>query len=529
MNSDILNLLKELKKLEARLYVENGVLKLDIQKELLTDTLKNEIKENKETLIDLLSVKRNNEYEAIEKSERKLSYPLSEQQEQIWLACQMKNGSRAFNMPTYIEFGNDFEINKFKKAIYEVIKRYDILRTIFVNEDGIVRQKVISYKEFNFKILEKNLEVENDYNLVEKHIIEDTSKEFDLTQYPLFKIHLLKLSNNKFVVYYNLHHIICDGWSSEILRNEIFNYYKSDDISNVYSELDTQYSDYAVWQKGNRDKLYFKNKDFWKSKLDKGMVPLDLNFANPRPKSKKYEGRSESVILPKEYLYKLESIGKKEHITLYMHLLAISSLLLYKFSYQKNLVIGTAMSGRTHPDLENQLGCFVRSVPLFFNINQELDYSNYIKETQKTVLEARDNQDFSFHKLLKELNYRVVPSRGLLFDVVVVIDQNLSDVANSKSQVNPLRLEVNNSKHDLTFYFGYYGDTVSLSVVYNTILFEEKDIKSFVNSFLDLTRSVSEDSTIKIETLMSSLSDVEEDKEYKTFLDLVTDEISDDF
>ncbi len=522
--------LSKLIKENIHVSLTNGQLSVKVPNKGVDPSIIEEIKSRKQDLITYLSNLKNNHLEVIPVEVGRSDYPLTEQQLQIWMACQFKNGSEVFKMQKFIEFGKEFAEEEFKTAIRSVIDRHDILRTIFVkNEEGIINQKIISKKDFDFTVYEEDFTKREDpYSAVEQYMYNDLRVNFDLETGPLLKVCVFKVSEEKFVVYYSLHHIICDGWSLEVLAKDVLHYYKSDANSaeTKLPDLDIQFKDYALWQAQKLEENTISKK-YWITQLKGELPKLNMTIANDRPKQRTFEGNSSMVRIEKDVLIKIKQIAEEKNTTLFMNLLSIASILLYKYSFQTDQVLGTSMSGRLHHSLNNLIGCFVNSVPLRFDINEEQSFIDFLIETKNIVLNGREHQEYPINKIIKELDIKRDTSRSPVFDVMIVMLQETFDV---KSNISLPSIELDaSSKYDLTFYFNDLGEELQCTLLYNSVLFNKSDIDMFLADFSDLAKSLDNDVNLKISDLITSISDVKELEEYDSFLETVNNSIGEDF
>ena len=481
--------------------------------------------------VELLNTATRSGFINIEKEAERKYYPLTAQQSQIWMASQMREGSLAFKMYKVLTFEKDFDVDKFTNAIHLVIKKYDILRTVFVNnEAGEISQQIIDHEAFDFSVTVKDISTaQESKKYIEDYLYKDIRKAFDLENGPLIRTCIFKTPEEKYVVYYNLHHIICDGWSLDILAKEVMQFYTLDksQTKQDFPKLPFQYKDYALWEMKNQKSYFSEAENYWMKQLDGELPKLNLLIANKRLKTKTFEGRSEAVTLSKDVTEKLLETADKNNGTLYMTLLALTSILLYRYSYQQDQIIGTAMSGRLHPDLHHQIGCFVTAVPLRFNINKSEPVATFLKQIKKTVFEGREYQNYPFQKLVELLRIKRDPSRSLFFDVMVVMAHE-TDALQKTDRSMPLALDTNNSKYDLTFYFAKSNEKLHVSLAYNTLLFNQKIISKVIQEFVFLAEKLAGNADLTIEQLLTQLSPAEQN-EYKDFLEEINYEISEDF
>jgi len=518
MTKDILNLLKELKKLDANLYLEKGELKLDIQKELLTTEIVEAIKANKAEIITLLHNNKSTGKFKINKCDPRTTYPLSSAQLRLWVLGQFEKGSVAYNMPYSVRLEGDYDIPNFKRSIWSILERHEILRTVFrENPQGEIQQLVLESSDLNFEIGHENYSGgEAPEQQALKYIEEDSYLPFDLEKGPLLRVCLLQLSDSAYILYYNIHHIIGDGWSMGILYRDMLSYYQhyTEGTTLNLPELQIQYKDYAVWQRENLEKGSLEvHKQYWVDKLSGDLPMLDLPCFRQRPKLKTYNGRQLHTYLNKEDTAAIRSYISENGGTLFMFLVASLKVLLYRYSGQEDLIMGTPVAGREHPDLEDQIGFYINTLALRSTIKGTVSFDEFYTQIKQDLLNAYAHQMYPLDQLIEELDLKRDASRSALFDVMVVL-QNAADTGKELS-VSPGHigrvkdLGATMSKFDLSLNFTEVGEHIGMGLIYNTDIYGYDIVEALMNHYQQLVREIVEQSKIGVGEL-SYLSKSEE-------------------
>ena len=490
------------------LFVQNDQLGLKKDKKVeLSSELLVLIQENKNQLIDFL--KRNQllsskqEKVDIKKVIEADSYPLSSAQYRLWLASQGEQGAIAYNVPNTIELNGTYDLNCFKKAIHAVIERHEILRTVFrMNDVGEVRQWVLNSKELGFSIDHKDFrDYPNPESDLKAYIAKDAHMPFDLVNGPLLRASLLQLTNDRYVLYYNMHHIISDGWSSEILSREVAQYYEAFKNSSypVIAPLRIQYKDYATWQQAQLNTEIFKqHKAYWRTHFAEDIEPVDLPTNKKRPVFKTYNGRSIGTWLAPDITARLRDFVTERGGSLFMGLLATWKILLFRYSGNDNIVVGCPIEGRSHEDLENQIGCYINTLALRTQLNREESFAAFFDRFKDNMLNAYAHQDYPFDKLLEELNLAGQPGRSPLFDVLV-------DYHGVSQNAHPFNEEVayedlgpSMVKFDLEFDPTEVGGGVNLLFAYNSDVYELGMVSKLVGHYKRLIASLLLDPAQKV-------------------------------
>lgn len=429
-------------------------------------------------------------------------YPISDAQKRLWVLSQYSEGSVAYNMPSQVYLNGTYEIDYFKKAIEATINRHEILRTIFkVNEIGEVRQYILSKEELGFTLDYQDFRKELDKEQkVSTYIQKDSAKVFDLEKGPLLRAGLLQLADDQYVFYYNMHHIIGDGWSIRVLKKDVLSFYESFKNSEAVSLLDLkiQYKDYASWQITNKnDKESSKQKEFWLEQLSGDLPVLNLPSNKIRPGYKTYNGKSIEGYIPKQTTDKLRNFVQEQGGSLFTVLLATWNVLFYKYTAEKDIIIGSPVAGRDHSDLIDQIGFYVNTLALRNKINPEENFIQLYNKVKETTLSAFDNQMYPFDLLVEDLDVNYDAGRNKIFDIILVLqntEENIEDLIISDAGVD-LLYEIENtvSKFDLDINFKEYNNCLSFQVSYNTDVYDCEMIKELLKHYKSLVDSLLSD------------------------------------
>ena len=271
-----------------------------------------------------------------------------------------------------------------------------------------------------------------------------------------------------------MHHIISDGWSIEILIQELFANYKqiSDNGYIVKEKNKIQYKDYTVWLSSQRKtESYLASKKYWTKEFKEAVSVLQIPGYQKRPKIKTYNGSQINYIFSNAILEALKKISKKQKVTLFTVLLSCLKTILYRYSGQEEICVGTPVAGRNHPDLENQIGLYINTLPIKSTLNYNDSFAELLNNEGDCVLNAFDNQEFLFDELIESINIERDTSRSPLFDVLMVLQnqQQLTSFKNSTSElsIKPFNISRDSAQFDLTFVFKE-SDALEVEINYNT-------------------------------------------------------------
>lgn len=376
----------------------------------------------------------------------------------------------AYNMPAVLELEGALDVAKLSAVCKELINRHEPLRTSFVS--GADDEPV------------QRIHTEVPFTLSKETTIEGFVRPFDLSQAPLFRAGLIEVSNEKHVLLVDMHHIISDGVSVQLLIREFTDLYANRQLK----PLRIQYKDYAVWQqKFKKGDSYQKQETYWQQQFSGDLPILELPTDKQRPAERQFIGGKVTFQLDKEITARIKRLAHKNRSTLYMTLLALYSAFLSRLSGQDDIVIGSPIAGRPHADLEAVLGMFVNTLALRTRPAGNKTFEEFLKEVRQTALEAYEHQDYPFEELVDKLGVQREMSRNPLFDTTLVL-QNMEQ---QKLKMNDVQLQWNDlehpiSKFDISLYVTEHDSELFCQFEYSTALFEKETIQRWASLFTTL-------------------------------------------
>ncbi len=504
-------LISKLKKLQVSVQVVDNALDIEAPEGVLTEALLDEIRANKQELIDFIRLyqRRNDTAGTISKIAEQASYALSAPQKRIWILSQFKAVNVAYNMPGAYEFSGPLDPKLLSSAFDQVIDRHDTLRTVFrEDETGEIRQFVQSLEETRFSISFRDLEYETDPMAILPGLLKDlTIQPFDLKNGPMLSATLFKLGAEKHMFFFNMHHIISDGWSMGVLLNELVLCYNAALSGNSpeLPELRIQYKDYASWQwdQLTGGKLE-SHKSYWLNQFADDIPLLEIPSDKVRPPLKTNNGAMVNGILGAEIVDKLSGLIRAEGGTLFMGLLAGVKALLYRYSGQEDIVIGSPVAGRDDLELQHQIGFYINTLALRTQFSGQADFLDLYRRVRDVALAGFEHQVYPFDELVDELDLKRDLSRSALFDVMVAIQNNedearelkLGDVEITQYQTGHIT-----SKFDLIFNFSEVKDELHYTIEYNTDIYSEAQIVRMRTHFENLMAFVIKDAEVPLDKI----------------------------
>lgn len=474
-------------KLIGRYAAEFGV-KLKLQDLFTVTTIESQVR--------LLGEKPNADYQKINPIQKSESYQVSDAQRRMWVLSQFEGSSAVYNIPGSIQLERGVDIKNFIKAIEATIDRHEILRTVIKeDESGELRQWVKQRSDIDFKVDYKDYRLnENPPEEIKAFIKSDEDNAFSLNHGPLIRVALLQQSNDEIIFYYNLHHIISDGWSMEVLSKDIMSYYnsfQSNELPNLLS-LDIQYKDFSAWQFEQYEKTEFKlHQEYWLKTLGGNLPLFNLYHSKQRPKIKSNEGRALYTEIDAVTTRNLQNYTNERGGSLFMGLLAVWNVLMYRNTHQNELIVGTPVAGRAHPDLENQIGLYLNTLALRNEIKENEGFNVFFDRLKQNTLESFDHSDYPFDRLVDELDLTLDTSRNAVFDVMLSL-QNFTEAGDvNGTYVKEIKdLGKTSAKFDLDITFQERGDRISFHVIYNSDIYEAEMIRMLLEQYKNLLETV---------------------------------------
>jgi bacitracin synthase 3 len=438
-------------------------------------------------------------FDRIEPVPKTGDYEISHAQKRLWIADQTGGRSAVYNIHITLKMEGNLNKDALCRAFDTIILRHESLRTCFVIENGEPRQKIRD--DIGFSMEEINLEGKSgiDERLAEFSQME-TSTPFDLSRGPLIRAKLLNAGEGLHYCIFTMHHIISDGWSLDVLLRELFTLYEaySRGCENPLEPLTIHYKDYAAWQNA-RLREPGELKDFWHTMLKNPPPSLTVPGDFQRPSVKSFRGDTVFMEIEEEVTRGLNQLAKSCNASLYMVLAGAVFALLHRYTAQEDIIIGTGIAGRNHPDLEDQIGFYVNTLPLRLKITGEDSFTGFLQRVTRTVTDVFDHQSYPFDRLVEELRLGKNRSRFPLFDIVV----DLQKSKQTESVLNGLRVSVFENKSvasefDLAFYFLESGEKIELFLEYAQDMYQNDTVVRLSERLKDILGEIVKNPEINI-------------------------------
>lgn len=482
----------------------------------LDESILEEILNNKPQIVSFLSkiARDANGFNEIPVAPLQPVYPLSSSQKRIWVLSQFDDANSAYNDPAFFGFEGDLNVEALEMSFKALIQRHEILRTVFKQDDSAaVCQVICPADSVNFRMAYDDLRDQSDPEKEAKELIEkEIFIPFDLLNDSMIRARLLRLTENKFVLIYVLHHIVSDGWSMKVLINELLSLYISytQQKPSTLPPLRIQYKDYAMWQQEQiSNQTFDDHKAYWLNQFSGVLPVLEVPGNKLRPSVKTYNGANRIKTISRHLNDALKQLCRSCDGTLFMGLLGLVNALLYRYTTQSDNIIGTAIAGRENPELQDQIGYYINMLPLRVRFNGSDSFSDLFQKVKIVTLDAYEHQAYPFDVLVDDLALQYDRSRNALLDVSVVLQNtNVLDPAPELQNMVGIKVGVYEeitsvaSKNDLAFTFEEINGALHVSLVYNTDIYNA----AFAERLLEHLKNLLEDVIIKPDIPLDELN-----------------------
>src|SRR5262249_2991440 len=430
--------------------------------------------------------------------------PLSFAQERLWFLDQLEPDTAAYNIPTATLIEGQLNVEAMEKALNEVGKRHEALRTTFTVTNGEPTQVILPELSLTLPVVDLSDLSEAESEAEARRLItEHAQRSFDLSEAPLLRALLLKLSHNKHV-FVTIHHLIADAWSIGILFDELSIFYDmySSGKSSAVPELPVQYADFAVWQRQllQGEALEFQV-SYWKQQLGKNLCGVELPIDRPRPVRESFRGARQYFALAESLTDAIKDLSRRESVTLFMTLLGAFKTLLYRYSDREEVIVGSPIAGRNRTEVENLIGLFANTLVLRTDLSGNPTFRGLLRRVRDVCLEAYIHQDLPFEKLVEELQPVRDLSRNPLFQVMFILQNTPVSVINfTKLMARRLEVDSGTAKFDLTLSLAEHDKKLIGSFEYSTDLFDGSTIERMFGDFRTLLEGIVADPDRTIST-----------------------------
>ena len=420
---------------------------------------------------------------------------LSLEQQRLWFLEQFEGGDPTYNVPIHARLRGRLNLRFLERAVNEILRRHQSLRIYFENVEGQPAMRILPHLDIALPVTDlRSLPPEERQREIERQRRENMLPCFDLSQCPLFRIMLLQAGDDDYDLLLTLHHIIFDGWSIDLFRHELMTFYNAfyQGKPSPLPELTFQYADYTVWQRQmtRRDNLE-KEMNYWRGKLATPLPTLDLPADRPRPPQQTFRGAKFLHEIPNEIAARIEALSKAEKCTLSTTLLAAFKILLFRYTGQEDVIVGSPAANRGRVELEALIGFFANTIVLRDDLSGNPAFRDLLRRVHRTALEAQAYQHVPFDTLVEELH----PARDLshtpFFQTMFVLQSfEIHDMRIGDILYQPLDAHTGTAKFDQTWELFRTPRGLLCSIEYNTDIFDEATIRRMAGHYQTLLAGI---------------------------------------
>ncbi|MEW5250279.1 amino acid adenylation domain-containing protein [Microbulbifer discodermiae] len=450
-------------------------------------------------------------------ADRSKPLQLSFSQSRLWFVDRIGEGSVQYNMPGYYLIEGDFDQTAFERALNGVLERHEVLRSVIREHNGEPVQAIVAGAKLPLRLIDLTAEADTErrWQQARDLIVEEGQIPFDLSSDILLRVLLVRMSATAHIMAYTLHHIAGDGISKAILQRDFVTLYDAHrkGLPAILPDLRVQYADYALWQRQclQGDRLE-ASLDYWVEQLQELPLLHQLPLDRQRPSRQRHKGQSFSTRVEGELSAKVKQLCQRHQCSVFMFMHAALKVLISRYSGERDIVVGSAITGRNHQYLENLIGFFVNDLVLRATVDPEQGFESFLRTERETILAAYQHQWIPFEMLVETLNPERSLSHSPLFQIKLD-ERNPAEakaqsgglaITNLGSSSSPNEAEVSaehHVKHDLYVSVAVEEDALSIYWLFNSDIFNAATMVDFARNFHTLVASIVADPTRSIKAL----------------------------
>jgi amino acid adenylation domain-containing protein len=434
-------------------------------------------------------------------------FPTSIDQERLWFIEQLQPGNAAYNIFSASRIRGPLDAALMERVVNELIARHEVLRTTFTVVDDQPVQVIHPQMELKLTPIDlQSVPLEQREQEALRLVTEDFSRPFDLEKGPLLRVGLLRLADDDHVLHVNMHHTVTDRWSGAIFEQETGLLYEAfaNNRPSPLPELPIQYADYAVWQRSRAEsELYRKQAAYWTRRLTGLPFVLEVPTDFPRPPIQNFRGARVYTRYSKKLLDALRELSRREGVTMFTLALAAYKALLYRYTSQETILVGTTFANRNRPELQNMVGYLLNLIVLSTDVSGNPTFRELLQRERATVLEGFANQDLPFGKLVQELRPVQDASRNpIVQHSLIYLDFPELRVMETLG-LTAKHLDIDNgaSRFDMTLAMTETAEGYEVDIEYPTDLYRRERIERMTKHLENILESVVVDPTQRLSHL----------------------------
>ena len=500
-------LLSYLRSLDIQIFIDGENFLCNAPKGTLTLELREEIQQKKAEIIEFLKATNrtnNQSFRPLVPISRSENLPLSFAQQRLWFLDQLIPNNPFYNIPVALHLTGSLNKAALEQSFNEIVRRHEALRTNFVIQSGQPVQLINPTLTITLPIIDLRQLPQDEREIQARQFTnQEAQRCFNLSTDSLLQTKLLRLDETQYILLLNMHHIVSDGWSIGVLIQEIAALYTAfaNNQPSFLPKLTIQYADFAYWQRQwLQGEVLEKQLGYWQKQLDDISI-LNLPTDRPRLAVQTYQGARQPLQLSKSLSEALLALGQQEGVTLFIILLAAFKVLLYRYTQQEDIAIGSPIANRNRSEIEGLIGFFVNSLVLRTDLSGNPTFRELLSRVKEVALGAYAHQDLPFEKLIEELHPERNLNQNPLFQVVFALQNApMSALELTGLTLSPLPFDTETTRFDLEFHLweaniqnGLWVDSsegISGFVVYSTDLFDDATISRMLGHFQTLLEGI---------------------------------------
>ncbi|WP_433931226.1 amino acid adenylation domain-containing protein [Sorangium cellulosum] len=432
--------------------------------------------------------------------------PLSFAQERLWFLAQLEPTAASYNIPAAVRLVGPLDVGRLQRAFEAVVRRHETLRTTFAEVEGRPVMVIAAEQPVRLSIVDLRAAPAEDREAEARRALDaEAGRAFDLTAGPLLRITLLRLGEREHVLLAVLHHIVSDGWSLNVLVDEVMELYAADLEGRpaALPPLLIQYADHAAWQRAWLEGPELERQlAYWRQRLGAEPPVLQLPTDRPRPAARSYRGAAFAFALPRELSAQLGAVARGQGVTSFVLLLAAFQTLVARYSGQTDLCIGTPITNRARVELEGLIGLFVNTIVLRADLGGNPRFTELLARAREEVVAAQAHQDLPFERLVQALR----PARNLGHTPLFQVMFSLAEAARRARpiaglEIRPVDVDPGSAQFDLSLHMAATPEELVGSFEYSTDLFEERTIRRMADDLRALLEGIAARPTARLDEL----------------------------
>ncbi|MBW4666580.1 MAG: amino acid adenylation domain-containing protein [Cyanomargarita calcarea GSE-NOS-MK-12-04C] len=484
--------------LDVKLWVEDNRLRCSAPKDALIPAIKEELAGRKEDILTFLrhhSVDVVTDGQQIYPVKQQGNLPLSFAQQRLWFLDKLEPGSPFYNIPAAVRLQGNLQLEALEQSFNEIICRHAALRTNFPTREGQPVAVISAEKPIRLSVLDITQLTENQQQVEIKQQLEQAAQQpFDISSDHLLRVKLLRLGEQEHIILLTIHHIVSDGWSIGILVEELAALYQAfcDGESSPLPPLPIQYGDFAAWQRQWLQGQVLETQiSYWLKQLENAPTVLELPTDYRRPPIQTYRGATYSFDFSQELSASLCKLSQQQGTTLFMTLLAGFQILLWRYTSQQDIVVGSPIANRNRAEIEGLIGFFVNTLVMRTNLSGNPSFEELLKQVREVALGAYAHQDLPFELLVEQLQIQRDLSHTPLFQVMFVLQNTPMSVLELPGlTLSPLESDIGAAQFDLTLEMTETESALVGGFEYNTDLFAQSTIQRMVGHLQTLLEAI---------------------------------------